>query len=112
MSDSSKGDPRNNGSSDISIMSVVIGKIVIVTVVTVLIVTEVTVVIVTEVTVVIVTEVTVVIVTVVIVTVVIFTSISKNNLTPRHLCDVFRAAFCNLPMYFFFLWGGEFMYGI
>ena len=47
----------------------------------------------TVVTVVIVTEVTVVIVKVVIVTVVIFTSISKNNFTPPHPCDVFRAAF-------------------
>ena len=54
----------------------------------------------TEVTVVIVTEVTVVIVTVVIVTVIIFTSISKNNWTPRHQCDVFRTAFCNHAMFF------------
>ena len=59
----------------------------------------VTVVIVTVVTVVIVTEVTVVIVTVVIMTVVIFTYISKNNLSPLHLYDVFRAAFGNLTMF-------------
>ena len=59
-----------------------------------------TVVIETVVTVVIVTEVTGVIVTVVIVAVVIFTSISKNNLTPQHPCDVFRAFFCNLAMFF------------
>ena len=65
----------------------------------VVIVTVVTVVIMTEMTVVIVTEVTVVIVTVVIVTVVIFTFISKTNLTPRHLCDVLRAAFGNLAMF-------------
>ena len=71
-----------------------------VVIVTVVIVTVVTVVIVTEVTVVIVTEVTVVIVTVVIVTVVIFTSISKNSWTHQHPCDVFRAAFRNLAMFF------------
>ena len=59
-----------------------------------------TVVIVTVVTVVIVTEVTVVIETVVLVTVVIFTSISKNTLTPQHQCDVFRAAFRNIAMFF------------
>ena len=73
-------------------MTVVIVTVVIVTVVIVTVV-KVTVVIVTVVIV------TVVIVTVVIVTVAIFTSISKNNLTPRHPCDVFRAAFRNLAMF-------------
>ena len=67
----------------------------------------VTLVLVTVVTVVIVTEVTVVIVTVVIVTVVIFTFISKNNLTPQHPCDVFRAAFRNPAMFFMSAWGGQ-----
>ena len=62
-----------------------------------------TVVIVTVKTIVIVMDVTVVIMTVVIVTAGIFTSINKNNLTPQHPCDVFRAAFCNLAMFFFFI---------
>ena len=47
------------------------------------------------------TEMTIVILTVVIVTIVIFTLIIKNNLTPQYLCDVFRAAFRNLAMFFF-----------
>ena len=29
----------------------------------------------------------------------VFTSISKNNLTPQHPRDVFRAPFCNLAMF-------------
>ena len=94
MSDSNNSDSRK--------MTVTVTFVIM----TVVIVTIVTVVIVTEVTVEIVTEVTVVIVTVVIVTVVIFTSISKNNLTPRHQYAVFRAdftilqCFClNYPLY-------------
>ena len=67
------------------------------TVVTLVIMTEV---IVMVKTIVIVTDDTVVIVTVVIVTAGIFTSINKNNLTPQHPCDVFRAAFCNIAIFF------------
>ena len=27
--------------------------------------------------------------------------VKTTNLTPRHQCDVFRAAFCNLAMFFY-----------